>query len=113
MDLIAEFGVLLGEDETGEGLVLRMRRFEVGRKSRLVRVALLGGEGEDSSAGLAELITHCNLVSGERVLGKVTRVANATGTKRVTTFLEIGVRMRTDLSTVVVDHVNGFVLCHS
>ena len=113
MDLIAEFGVLLGEDETGEGLVLRMRRFEVGRKGCFVRGALLGGEGEDSGAGLAELITHCNLVSGERVLGKVTRVADATGTKGFTTFLEIGVRMGTDLSTVVVDHVNGFVTCHS
>ena len=84
----------------------------MGRKSRFVRGTLLGGEGEDSGASLAELVTHCNLVSGERVLGKVTRVADATGTKSVTTFLEIGVRMRTDLSTVVVDHVNGFVTCH-
>ena len=85
----------------------------MGRKSGFVRGALLGGEGEDRGAGLAELVTHCNLVSGERVLGKVTRVADATGTKGVTTFLEISVRMGTDLSTVVVDHVNGFVLGHS
>ena len=111
--LVAEFGVLPGEDETGEGLVLRVGGFEMGHKGGFVRGDLLGGEGEDSSASLAELISHRNLVSGERVLGKVTRVADATGTKGFTTFLEISVRMRTDLSTVVVDHVNGFVTCHS
>ena len=111
--LVAELRILFCEDETVEGLVLRVRGFEMGRKGGFVGGALLGCEGEDSGACLAELVTHGNLRRREGVLGEIPRVADATSTKGVTTFLEVSVRMRTDLSTVVVDHVNGFVTCHS
>ena len=47
------------------------------------------------------------------MLGKVTGVADAPGAKGVATFLEVGVRVGADLSTVVVDHVDGFILSHS
>ena len=108
--LVAEFLVLFCEDETAEsGVASGFLR----RKCRFVSGQLLWSECLDSRDDGRELLVGCDLLGGIGFLGEVAGVADPSGTQGVTTFLEIGVGMSADLSTVVVDHVNGFVTCHS
>ena len=88
MDLIAEFGVLLGEDETAEsGIAFRFMR----RECRFVSGQLLGSECLDSRDDGRELLVGCDLLRRIGFLGEVAWVADPSGTQGVTTFLEIGV----------------------
>ena len=105
---LVEFGVLLSEDEATQGRVLALfleRGFVSG--------FLLIGEGFDCLNDLRELVVYRNLSGRVRVFVEVSRFADFSRAKGFATFLEIGVRMGTDFSSVVVHHVNGFVLCHS
>ena len=107
--LLNEFFVLLSEDEALEGLVLGVGRFELRLEGGFVGGDLLRREGKDSSAGLCEFGLARELFGRE---GFGTRVADTPCTKGLTTFLEVGVRVGTDLPSVVVHHVNRFVVCH-
>ena len=108
--LLNEFFVFLSKDEALEGLILGVGRFELLFESGFVGGDLLRREGKDSSAGLCEFGLTRELFGRE---GFGTRVADTPCTKGLTTFLEVGVGMGTDLPSVVVHHVNRFVLCHS
>ena len=90
--------------------MLGVGRFELLFESGFVGSDLLVGEGKDSSAGLCEFGLARELFGRE---GFGTRVANTPCTKGLTTFLEVGVGVGTDLPSVVVHHVNRFVVCHN
>ena len=92
--LLNEFFVLLSEDEALEGLILGVGRFELRLEGGFVGGDLLRREGKDSSAGLCEFGLARELFGRE---GFGTRVANTPCTKGLTTFLEVGVGMGTDL----------------
>ena len=108
--LVTKFGVLLCEDVASEGGIafgfLSIER-------RLVGGFLLGGECLDSRDDGGELLVGSDLIGRIGFLGEVARVADPSGTQGLATFLEIGVRVRTDFSVVVVHHVNRLILSPS
>ena len=86
--LRAEFGVLLGEDETTQRRVLALV-LERG----LVSGFLLRREGFDCLNDLRELVVYRNLGRRVWVFVEVTRFADSSRAKGFATFLEISVRM--------------------
>jgi len=105
--LVAEFGVLMGEDETAQRAVLALVL-----ERRLVSCFLFLGEGFDSRNNLRKLVVNRNLVCFVRFFLQVTRIANAPSTERTPTFLEISVRMRTDFSSELFDEFDRFEFSH-
>jgi len=95
-----------------EHVPLQRRILLLVRKRLRISGFLLSGQRFHSRTCLAEFLTHCQLLSGIRLLLQVARLTDATGAQGFASFLEIRVRVLTDFTTVLFYHVDRFVLCH-